>query len=94
MGEGSKKSGTAGFLMLKIAIDFKTPSVQRSPAQAIIVGVSVGVVLWRLYFQSASYTPVVVVLWYLSICVDNIPYNGYSLGGKIFVDARIYSDSW
>ena len=36
-------------------------TVQPSPAQAIIVGVPVGVFLW----QSASYTPVVVVLWYI-----------------------------
>ena len=39
----------------------KTLTVQPSPAQAIIVGVPVGVFLW----QSASYTPVVVVLWYI-----------------------------
>ena len=63
------------------SFELKTLTVQPSLAQATIVGVSVGVVLWRLYFQSASYTPVVVV--YLSICVVNIPYSGY-LGGVKF----------
>ena len=42
-------------------VPLKTLTVQPSPAQAIIVGVPVGVFLW----QSASYTPVVVVLWYV-----------------------------
>ena len=42
-------------------VPLKTLTVQPSPARAIIVGVPVCVFLW----QSASYTPVVVVLWYI-----------------------------
>ena len=49
-------------LMSKVGtVPLKTLTVQPSSAQAIIVGVPVGVFLW----QSASYPPVVVVLRYI-----------------------------